>query len=415
MFTSSLSELEEDVKRSFVKVGDSIEIFPIYSKKRTILLNRKRITIKCYKGFHLEVKLGEIHLPYTKESKDQFSLEAIHFEKKDIYLIRGINNSLFEFNGNLCNCAFLQKGDSINLKGNRLNFIKKYESDDLIINPKIVESRLNILIQGPTGVGKSYLAKKIHQNSNRQGIFLHINLSSFSENLIESELFGHKKGSFTGAVSDKDGAFKLANKGTLFLDEIDSLSEKLQIKLLLYLDNQCFYPVGSNVKIKTDVRLIFAAGKDTKLILNQNKFRPDFYFRISSGEIYNIKSLNDDPGRTLKLISEYEYRYNVIVDQRLKKFIINQEWPGNIRQLYGYLDKKRILSQTRKLILDDSDYLISDLGIKIEQEIIAFSEVKRSYFKRAFFICNEDFLLTAKRLSVSINTVKNVLSLSIKN
>src|SRR5690606_12983163 len=127
---------------------------------------------------------------------------------------------------------------------------------ELNSSKKIIQSNLPILIEGETGTGKTTLAKSIHQMSERSGEFVHVNLSAFSENLMESELFGHLKGAFTGAYNDKKGAIERANNGTLFLDEIDSTSIAVQTKLLLFLDNYKLSPVGSGVMKKINCRIL---------------------------------------------------------------------------------------------------------------------------------------------------------------
>ena len=158
-------------------------------------------------------------------------------------------------NGSQVLHGIVQENDEIRIGYSKLRFIRKFnlcskEENNYVHNFEIMnKSDLPILIEGETGVGKTSLARKLHENSLRKN-FVHINLSAFSPTLIESELFGHLRGSFTGAHSDKKGAFSKANGGTLFLDEIDSLPRELQVKLLNFLDDKEFIPVGSTVPQK---------------------------------------------------------------------------------------------------------------------------------------------------------------------
>ena len=145
---------------------------------------------------------------------------------------------------------------------------------------KMKEPR-NFLITGETGTGKSYIAEAMHKASGRHGDFIHVNIPGIAENLFESELFGHKRGSFTGAISDKTGKFVAANKGTLFLDEIGDLPLHLQVKLLDAIQKKKITPVGSNATISLDIMLIFATNKNLSELIDKNEFREDLYYRIA--------------------------------------------------------------------------------------------------------------------------------------
>ena len=158
----------------------------------------------------------------------------------------------------------------------------------------LINSDLKILISGETGTGKSHLARKVHEKSGRLGEFVAINLSSFNPQLIESELFGHKKGSFTGAIHDKTGAFSMAKNGTLFLDEIDSLPLDLQTKLLTFIDNKKFRRVGDTKEESINTRLIFASGRPLEQLVEQGSFRKDLFFRLKSGHSVEMASLRND-------------------------------------------------------------------------------------------------------------------------
>ena len=190
----------------------------------------------------------------------------------------------------------------------------------ILKNHKLIRSDLNILIQGETGTGKTRLARRIHDESGSSGDFVHINLSSFSPSLIESELFGYQKGSFTGAIKNKVGALASANFGTLFIDEIDSLPFALQTKLLLFLDDQKFSPVGSRQVLSANTRIIFASGRSLIDLVKRGSMREDFYFRIISGHEIRMRPLRDCPELIDRLINHFSIKNNVSLTIKLKEF-----------------------------------------------------------------------------------------------
>ena len=192
----------------------------------------------------------------------------------------------------------------------------------------------NLFISGPTGTGKSLLGKLIHELNNPKGPLVHLNCSEVAENLLESELFGHEKGSFTGADQKKDGKLKLANGGTLFLDEVATMPMSMQQKLLKALDEKTFYPVGSSTPIKCDFTLITATCEDMKEKIQSKLFREDLFFRLS-GFQFKLKPLYeriDDLDLLLKHLQKKATRRFVIKPDALKS-LKEYHWPGNVREL----------------------------------------------------------------------------------
>jgi len=191
-----------------------------------------------------------------------------------------------------------------------------------------------ILLTGPTGVGKSVMAKALHEWCSPKSSFVHVNLQELPENLLESELFGHVKGAFTGAIGDKQGLFSRAHGGTLFLDEIGVLPLHIQTKLLRVLEEKTFSPLGSNDTIKVDFRLITATCDDlSKLILAQ-KFRVDLYFRIKGLEI-EIPGLKDRTEDIVPLIDHFikGMPRKISLSSEAEAILIRYHWFGNIREL----------------------------------------------------------------------------------
>lgn len=191
-----------------------------------------------------------------------------------------------------------------------------------------------LFISGPTGTGKSLLGKLIHEITHPEANLIHLNCSEVAENLLESELFGHEKGAFTGADQKKDGKLKLAHGGTLFLDEVATMPMSMQQKLLKALDEKTFYPVGSTTPIKADFTLITATCEDLQQKMAAKEFREDFFHRIS-GFQFHLKSLAERPQDIDLLLKHFQ-------KNSLRRFVIKDEaiallkkhaWPGNVREL----------------------------------------------------------------------------------
>ena len=200
----------------------------------------------------------------------------------------------------------------------------------------VAESDVNVFISGETGTGKELAAKAIHRNSSRGSFpFVPFNCAAIPENLLESELFGYVKGAFTGAVKDKKGKFELADKGTIFLDEIADMPYHLQAKLLRVVQDKEIEPVGSNKKIKIDVRFISSTNKDIEKEINEKHFREDLFYRLSIYPIHlsPLRERKEDiPLLFQHFIKKNQYESIQITKLALKK-LIGYPWPGNIREL----------------------------------------------------------------------------------
>ncbi len=209
---------------------------------------------------------------------------------------------------------------------------------------RVSKANISVLIEGESGTGKEILALAIHDNSPRKDMpFRPINCAGLSETLLESELFGHIKGAFTGALADRPGMFEVADKGTLFLDEIGDMPISMQAKLLRVLEDGIVVPVGSHTPIKVDVRIISATNRDLQELIEQNKFRQDLYFRIKGVSIA-LPALRDRKEDVSLFIayflneveSETGLKINGVTDAA-KNILVNYHWQGNIRQLRNCL------------------------------------------------------------------------------
>ena len=267
-------------------------------------------------------------------------------------------------------------------------------------------------LQGETGTGKSELARKIHRESGRGGNFVQINLSSFSEGLIESELFGHVKGAFTGAVSPKRGAIIEANRGTLFLDEIDSLPISIQTKLLLFLDSKKIRAVGSHTEEKVDARLIFASGRNLRELTGERMMRRDFYYRISSGVTLTLKPLRNDKEKIKDICDHFFQKEGLSIPGKLMEFYLGYHWPGNIRQLLGHLNKKKVMCHKYKWDFDHLDEeLIGDALSLIQEhkQFCTIEELKQSYAYKVYLSFDRSVKDAAKMLNITPNTLRALL------
>lgn len=213
---------------------------------------------------------------------------------------------------------------------------------------KIKTADSTVLIQGDNGTGKELIAKAIHYNSNRKDkAFIVQNCSAFNDNLLESELFGHVKGSFTGAIRDKKGLFELADKGTFFLDEIGDTSPTMQVKLLRVLQEGTFTPVGGVEPRRVDVRVIAATNRNLKEMVEQGTFREDLYYRL------NVININVPPLRERKedipILVDYFINKNSpgvkkSLTKRALEKLYDYSWPGNVRELQNEIERVLVLS-----------------------------------------------------------------------
>ncbi len=410
--------LESSIGVRGVRENDEFMMDIFQERKRIFKLNRTKYRIQNGESFEFDFSKSKIILPIFGKEECLFEIELIA-DKKDKnhnansrYLLRSLGITPFRLNGTYCFEAFLERGDAVDIGFNRIHFLKPSMKTNIenTLSEKFIKSSISILLEGETGTGKTTLAKKIHEESGRIGRFVHLNLSAFSPGLIESELFGHVKGAFTGALNPKRGAILEAHKGTLFLDEIDSLSLDLQTKLLLFLDNHEVRAVGGENSSKVDVRMIFASGSILKKRVKEEKMRKDFYYRLQSGCSTTLSSLRDHPERIKELCRKFEFDQAIVIGEDLIQFYSTCAWPGNIRQLHSHLLKKKIYSDGKKFVIDETDkeLLADNLNItKLRPEdILPMEKMKTNYCYDVYLKADRNITQTAKILDMSTNTLK---------
>jgi PAS domain S-box-containing protein len=279
--------------------------------------------------------------------------------------------------------------------------------------PVVAPSSATLLILGESGTGKEVLARTIHQSSNqKEGPFIAVNCGALPDTLLESELFGYRKGAFTGADQDKPGRFALATGGTLFLDEIGDISEAMQVKLLRVLQEKQYEPLGSRKSEKSDARIICATNRDIEALVKEGKFRQDLYYRI------NIIALTIPPLRERKediplLANQFLGRYNILNNKGIKGFspavyaqFYAYEWPGNVRELENAIERSVVLSQSDEITINDLPQEIAQVAPSIETptQINLIEEAKRAterdYIVRSLLRHNKKVAKAADELGI---------------
>lgn len=289
-------------------------------------------------------------------------------------------------------------------------------------NPKIKEilniiknvanTNTNVLILGESGVGKEVIARRIHELSNRSNMpFIPINCQYFSLNLLESELFGHEKGAFTGANEKRIGRFEEANGGTIFLDEIAEVSNDIQVKFLRVLENRIIERIGSNKQIEVDIRLISATNKNILEEIQNNRFREDLYYRINTItiEIPPLRERKEDLENMIYFFIDLfkrELKKDIKgIDDNTLKYLVSYDYPGNVREMKNIIERLFVLSQ-------DGILKMNDLSLNnTRKQSITNSRFQKFNEARADF--EKEYLLSAlKRFNNNITHTAKAIGLS---
>ena len=298
----------------------------------------------------------------------------------------------------------------------------KYKFDNMVahsarmqevlkVTTQVARRNATVLITGESGTGKELIARAVHYNSPRKDKpLITVNCPSIPENLIESELFGHVKGAFTGAIKDRKGQFERADGGSIFLDEIGDLREDLQAKLLRVLQEHEFQRVGGSETIKVDVRVIAASNSDLEQLMSEKKFREDLYYRLSVVPI-RIAPLRERKEDIPYLIDFFILKYGegkkYKISSEAVKILQNYEWPGNVRELENIIERILALATDSEITITDIPdhisgrfYEPSGTTINIPEEGIALEALERMVIKEILQKTGGNRSKTARMLKI---------------
>jgi transcriptional regulator with PAS, ATPase and Fis domain len=327
-------------------------------------------------------------------------------------------------NGNKIKETYIKEGDKIRVGSREFVFTLREPNHHSLANrtnnedmrkvfesiPGVAKTDLPVLLQGESGSGKEVIARLLHQESLRHnGPFVSINCSALSSNMIESELFGHKKGSFTDAHEDRKGAFEMARGGTLILDEIGDLPLDLQPKLLRALENKEIRPIGSDITIYTDVRVIASTHKGLKQMVEENKFRGDLYYRLNVIQI-QIPSLRNRKEDIEGLIYDFAREMRVGFSHDAIQTLIHYPWPGNIRELKNVVARASAIFAGKRVEKNDLDQLLEKIDTSTPKPVSnlpLLKELEVEFIKARLKANNGNQRKTAIELGVPKSTLND--------
>lgn len=318
------------------------------------------------------------------------------------------------------------------------NLIKEYSFDNIIsadkkmqdafkMVSKVLDNDITVLIEGESGTGKELIARAIHFNGKRKTApFVVVNCASIPRELLESELFGHEKGSFTGAHARKIGKFELAKGGTIFLDEIGEMEMALQAKILRVIQQKEFERVGGNEVIKTDVRIISATNRDLKAAVESKHFREDLYYRLSTFPI-NILPLRERKGDIVILVNHFINYFNAKLGKKVKgvsrqalKIMYDYDWPGNVRELENTLERCMILSDGDQVEVDSlpaniaaqfKNFNFGNNAVMFSEDspVIPFEKLKEEAIRHSLKITEGNIVEAARKLKIGRATLYRLM------
>ncbi len=280
---------------------------------------------------------------------------------------------------------------------------------------KVAETDSPIMIQGESGTGKELIAKALHSSGRPGTPFIAINCSALPETLLESELFGYMKGSFTGATVNKKGLFEEAHNGTIFIDEIGDMSPLTQVKLLRALDFGEIRRIGSNAIVYVNARIVVATNKDMEELVRTNKFRRDLYYRLNVVSIY-IPPLRKRKADILPLAEHFLKKYSQKMNKDVKRIsigarqlLLKYDWPGNVRELENVIERAIVLTQHDTIDEEDlpSNIRSQPYGILRQASLSRWSykKLESEYILNVIAECSGNYSQAAKRLGIGRNTL----------
>jgi DNA-binding NtrC family response regulator len=291
---------------------------------------------------------------------------------------------------------------------------------------RVADTNVTVLINGESGVGKELIARAIHQQSQRRtNPFVAVNCAAISEHLVESELFGHERGAFTGAIEMHRGKFELAHMGTLFLDEVGSLRLDLQAKLLRVLQEREFERVGGSKTIRVDVRIVAASNQDLRQMVAERTFRDDLFYRLNVVPVH-VPPLRERREDIPLLAQHFLIKYNKAFGRQVQgltpealAILTHYHWPGNVRELENIMGRLVAISRHRLLEAEDMPLDLQSVRGQMAEDILATgadlrqakAEFERHYILQTLDQCGWNQTETAKRLGIHRNTLLTKMDL----
>ena len=282
---------------------------------------------------------------------------------------------------------------------------------------RVASTNISVMLLGASGTGKELLARGLHEASDRRsGAFVAINCAAIPENLLESELFGHEKGAFTGAVKTTEGKIEMANGGTLFLDEVGDIPLTLQVKLLRFLQERVIERIGGRKEIAVNTRIVCATHQNLEEMIGVGTFREDLFYRLAE-VVIRVPSLAERPGDSILLAKHFLTRFARDMNPQVKGFapdalaaIDNWQWPGNVRELENRVKRAVIMAEGKLVGAEDLD-----LAEESENEILALNlkhareAADRRMIRQAMARSQGNISMTAKLLGISRPTLYDLL------
>jgi two-component system NtrC family response regulator len=362
---------------------------------------------------------GTIEMAVEAMKKNAFHYITKPFQNEQLKLTlkKALDNYRLVKENKLLSQALSERYKYGNIIGKSKPMLKVYDMIE-----KVAPSRASVLITGPSGTGKELIAKAIHYGSPRKDRpFVSINCGALAETLLESELFGHERGAFTGAVTMKKGRFELADSGTLFLDEVGEMPASLQVKLLRVLQEMEFERVGGTKTIKVDVRVLSASNRNMREDVSAGHFREDLFYRLN---VIHIdvpplrERLDDIPLLVRHFISKYKEdtgKGRVELSPEVWKRLYRYNWPGNVRELENVMERAVVLSNGETITFED---LPEDLrGTEAEFDVdrfvpanvplqVALEKIEEALIRRALVACHNVQAHAAEMLGITKSNIQ---------
>lgn len=363
---------------------------------------------------------GTIELAVEAMKKHAYDYITKPFQNEQLKLTvkKALENYRLIKENRLLNEALSDRFKYGNIIGKSKPMLKVYH-----LIEKVAQSKASVLITGPSGTGKELIAKAIHYDSPRKDRpFVSINCGALTETLLESELFGHEKGAFTGAIAMKKGRFELANEGTLFLDEVGEMSPALQVKLLRVLQEMEFERVGGTRTIKVDVRVLSASNRNIKDDVTEGTFREDLFYRLNVIHV-EVPTLHERPDDIPLLVKHFiekhrddEGKNNVELSPEVWKALYSYSWPGNVRELENVIERAVIMNSGDMITLEDFPEELT--GAQTEFDVDRFipssiyladalERIEEKMIRRALAQCNNIQAHAAKNLGITKSLIQH--------